>query len=132
MKKAGSVEEILSIRDRMTGVLYELESLNKENNQIDYDVSWSRVTLSLQEVIVYSKVDDDFGQRVKVAFVNGWADFASAMQEIFVFLLAALPWLLLMGGIAVLIVLLVRRGNKKRRARREAMRRAQQQGHTPQ
>ncbi|MBP5662506.1 MAG: DUF4349 domain-containing protein [Clostridia bacterium] len=126
MEKAGSVEEILAIRDRMTGVLYELESLNKANNQIDYDASWSRVTLTLQEVIVYSEVDADFGQRVKVAFINGWAEFASAMQEIFVFLLAALPWLLLLGGITVLTVLLIRRGNRKRRARR-----AQQQGNTP-
>lgn len=94
MKKAESVDDVLSIRDRLSDITYELESLKESNNSIDYDSNYSRIEITLQLTGNASPVS--FGYQIKQAFVNS----IQAIKTLFLFLIE-IWWVLLIiaGGI---------------------------------
>lgn len=69
MTKANTVEEILSIRDRMSTVTYEIESLKGANNVIDYDAEYGSLNLTLS--LNGSHEEASFWHQFKEAFSGG-------------------------------------------------------------
>ena len=102
LDQAADVTEMLSVRDRMTDVLYDLERLNAKNDSIDYDAVWSKVTLSVTEVIVYQEDDSPFFIRMGAAFVSSWADFVGVIETAIIFIIHVLPY-----GIVLAIIIFI-------------------------
>lgn len=70
MQKAETVEEVLSIRERMSTVTYEIESLKGSNETIDYDADYGKLSLTLN--LNGSHDEASFGHRLKEAFSGGF------------------------------------------------------------
>ena len=70
MEKANTVEEILSIKERMTNVTYEIETLKGTNDTIDYDADYGSISLTLQ--LNGSHDEASFWHQVKEAFSGGF------------------------------------------------------------
>ena len=120
LASAKDLSEILLVRDRMTEVLAEIRQYSNANNAIDYDADYSRVSLSLREVVVYSdpeKADSWFVQ-VGKAFVQGLTGFIAVIGNVAVWLVGHLFYLILIAGIAVLMIVLIRKGLRKGRAKK--------------
>ncbi len=116
LEKAEDLNSMLSIKDRLYDVIYEIESYETQLRLLDTRVAYSTVTLNLIEVVEYTEIEDDdptWGERLGDAFKDSWKAFAKGFENFTVFLVAALPTLLVLGVIVALIVLIIVKINKK-------------------
>ncbi len=135
MEKAETVSDIIEIEDRLTELRYQIESMQSTLNNWDRQVSYSTVSVSVNEVTVFTpEAKLTYGQRLGLAIRSGLASTAEFFSDFLLWFLEALPALLILAALVVLIVALIRRGGKKRRAKKaaqaaaiEAQRQAMQQ-----
>ncbi len=86
----------------------------------DGQVAYSTVNLTIDEVVEYTPIKDEeptFGERIAEAFVESWQDFGEGCMDFAVFMVSAIPTLLIFPGIPaviVLIVIAVHKKNKKK------------------
>lgn len=122
LEKAETVEEILQIESQLSEVRYQIESYQTNFKVLSDSVSYSTVTIDLQEVIEYSKEpvrELTFGEKIVRRLSDGWEAFLSFCEGFVLVLLVCLPFLVVIAVIVVVIVLLCKR-SKKRRAKRLA------------
>lgn len=117
MSEAKDLSEILMLRDRMTEVMKEIKILSQTNNTIDYDVQYSRVTLSLREVMVYTDPDkgESWFTRFGKAFTEGASDFADFLGDVAIWFSGHLFYLILAVAIIGLPVFLIARKIRKKK-----------------
>ena len=113
----------LTLQQRLSEVKQKIAVYQAQLNNYDSRVAYSTVTLELREVLTYSSQaqSNSFGARMGAAFKESWSNFWLGCQEFAIFLVRALPTLLVLcavgTGIFLLIRGLIRRGRKKRAAR---------------
>ena len=130
MELAETVEDVIIIEDRLTELRYQIESLQSRLNNWDRRVSYSTVSLSLKEVREYTpetKVDPTYGEELAQALKDGLYNAGQFLKELLVFLVEALPVLVILAPIVWLLVFLVRKMLAKIRGRRTAKRGAKRQ-----
>ncbi len=121
LKTSTDVSYLLEIKDRLYNVIEEIESYETQLRLYDSKVSYSTVTMSLEEVIEYSQItttEDTFGTRISRAFVDSWKSFATGLQSFAVLLVYAIPTLLLLafiaGGTVAIVLTSIRHSKKKK------------------
>lgn len=115
LAKADSVDAMIAIQSQLTDVRTELAQLHHANSGIDYDVRYSSVNLSLDEVVTYEASHVTFGQRLRDAFGGSGSAFVDFLQELVIVLIYLLPYLVLVFVLVLVIVKLIRRHRKNRR-----------------
>lgn len=121
MEQAENMSDLLEIEARLTQVRYELERVASQLRVYDNQVDYATIYLSISEVMEYTVVEEQtVWQRIGSGFVDSLKGIGNFFVEVFVFLVANLPYLALLGGIVWLIVWLCRRGRKHRLAKRAA------------
>ena len=84
----------------------------------DGQVSYSTVNLTIEEVVEYTPTKDDeptFGERIAEAFVESWQNFGEGFMDFTVFMVSAIPTLLIFPGIPAVIVIIVIVVHKKKK-----------------
>jgi len=126
MELAETVEDIITIEDKLTDVRYRIDSLQANLNNWDRRVSYSTLSLTLQEVQVYTPeavTRLTYGQELVQAFVNSLKGAGEFFKELLLFLVSAIPTLVILAALFFLCRPLVRKLRAKSKARREAKRR---------
>lgn len=124
LEQAQNLDDIISLNSRLSEVRYSIDSIKSSLRNIDAQVSYSTVYISLNEVsettTMYG-VPKTFGEKVSTAFSKGFESFKRFMSGMGVFLLGELPFTLLMIlavlipiALVVLVVLLIVRSVKKK------------------
>ena len=103
MEAADSVTDMLEIEGRLTEVRYELESLQGQNNSIDFQVQYATLHISLKEVVLYDTNGMPFFQRVSRAFSTSSSGFIQAVQGLLILLILLLPYLAVAGVVAAIL-----------------------------
>ena len=130
MEKAENVTELLEIQDYLTDVRYHIESLQSSLTNWDRQVSYSTISLSIEEVREYTpEAKLSFGQQLALALSRGLKGIGEFFRDLLLWLVEALPALLILGVVVFLVVLLIRRIRRGRAARRA--RKAAAQTQTP-
>jgi surface glycoprotein (TIGR04207 family) len=130
MEKAENVTELLEIQDYLTDVRYHIESLQSSLTNWDRQVSYSTISLSVEEVREYTpEAKLSFGQQLALALTRGLKGIGEFFRDLLLWLVEALPALLILGVVVFLVVLLIRRIRRGRAARRA--RKAAAQTQTP-
>ena len=123
MEKADTVEDMITIQDRLSWVRYEIESLTSQLNNWQRRVDYSTLNLNVTEVKEYTEEpveEKTFGEEIRDGFNSSVKWLKQALRDIVVFVVSALPVLVLPliilvpAGIILLIVLLAVRGHKKK------------------
>lgn len=117
LEKAEILEDMLTIEAHLSEVRYNIESYTTQMNYLDSQVSYSTITLDVEEVVEFTpdmSVTQSFFSRMKTAFSGGISGLVSAVQGLILFVLYF--WYLL-AVVAVVVVLLVRRARKRHRER---------------
>lgn len=120
LSRAVNVEEVLIIKDRLYDVISEIEAAKTRMKVIDSRAAYSTVHLTLEEVVDYEVITTPkttFGSRISSAFTRSWKNFAEGFQDFTVWLVGALPTLLVilvLAGAGVTAAVLSRRNRKKR------------------
>ena len=122
LKMAKDVYEVLEIKDRLYKTIEEIEANKTQLNVYDNKVSFSTVTINLDEVREYVEVPTakiTFGERIANSFKQSWRNFADGFQNFTVWLVGAIPTLLVLavifGGIAIIIITTVKKAKKNKK-----------------
>ena len=119
MRRAENVKDLLEIQEQLTEVRYRIESLQSTLTNWDRQVSFSTVNLTVQEVQEYTpEAKLSFGAQLKLAASRGLKSIGEFFRDLTLWLVEALPALILLAVVIVLVVLLVRRIRRKRAAKR--------------
>ncbi len=120
MAKADKVSDMLEIQAQLSDVRYRIESLQSTLTNWDRQVSYSTISLSLQEVEIYTpEAKASFGEQLGLALSRGLKSVGVFFRDLLLWLLEALPALLLLAAIVVLAVVLIRRGRRRAKEKRE-------------
>ena len=120
MEKADNVKDLLEIQEYLSDVRYRIESLQSTLTNWDRQVSYSTISLSLQEVEVYTpEATASYGQQLGLAIRRGLNSVGEFFRDLLLWLLEALPSLILLAAFVVLVVFLIRRLRRRAKERRE-------------
>ena len=127
LAEAENMESIIALNSRLSEVRYEIESIESNLRNIDSLVSYSTIYISLYEVITPTPLNEDtprtFSERVSASAAAALDNFKSEISNIGVylfgqfplalllFLIRALPWIILI----IIIIVVVRKIIRRRR-----------------
>lgn len=123
LEDAPDLDTILKLDDKLTAIRSEIERIQAELKLLENKTTYATITINLREA-TEQKNRDSFGERLKHAFVDSWTNFGNGWLDFFVWLVEALPTLLILGGIVAAIVLLIRHAIRKKRKQQEELRAA--------
>ena len=116
MEIAETVEDLISIEEKLTELRYKIESLQSTLNNWDRQVSYSSLNLDVQEVIEYTPESRmSYGQELALALTNGLKRTGEFFKDLLLTLVGALPALVIL---AVVLAILIPVWKKRRKVRR--------------
>ncbi len=123
LAKAEKVEDIILIQNRLSDVLYEIESYESTLRTFDDQIAYSSVHLSIQEVQRETTVEKETaGQEIARRFRENLEDVKESFARFGINFVSGLPiiivWVVFLG-IVVCVVVLIVKGGAKRKAKRE-------------
>ena len=123
LDKAETVSDVIEIENELTDVRYRIESLQTSLRGWDRRVSWSTISLTINEVSEYTPTKTKtYGEKIAEAFQYGIEN----LGEVFVSFVEALPVLLFLLVLLIAVIAIIRaiffnpKRREKRRARKEA------------
>ena len=116
LAKAQTMDDLLLIEARLSEVRAELEKHTSQLRLYDNLVDYATINLNLQEVKRYTVVDEPetVWERIGSGFMESLQDLGDFGVELFVFIIVALPYLVLIAAVVVTVILLIKRGRRKK------------------
>ena len=118
LEQAESVEDIITIEQRLSDVRYQLESMESQLRSYDNRVDYSTVYLYIDEVEVYTPVEEEtVWERISTGFVDSLKNIGEGLKEAAIWFVIHIPYLVIWAivitviaviALAVLVVVLVR------------------------
>lgn len=120
LESAETLEDMLTIEGYLSDIRYNIEYYTTYMTSLDNEISYSTITLRINEVIEYSPdlpLTKTFGQELSEALSGGITALVELVQGLI--LIVAYSWYLFL--IVGIIIFLVIRRSRKQRAARDAM-----------
>lgn len=130
MSVAETVEDIITIEDRLTEIRYQIDSMQSRLNNWDRKVNYSTIYLNVSEVSEYTPAETvkvTYGEKLAAAVKHGFKTVGDFFAGFLLWFVEALPTLVILAVIAAVIVIIIRKTRGSREARREkrALRKAE-------
>lgn len=122
LEKEESLDNIITLESRLSSIRFELQDYETKIRYYDNQVSYSTVTLNLQEVRKLTVVSEDtpsVASRIKNGFGDSIYNLSEGGKNFFVWFVVNLPYLIIWGIILIIAALIVRTGWKRSIARKE-------------
>ncbi len=106
-------QEAIEVENELTSIQVEIAKIKTRMNNIENDVAYSYIRLTLNEVREYSakpvvKKTDTFGQRFRNTISGTWDGFLNFLENLLFVIIKMLPYLLLIGAIVFVIVKIIK------------------------
>lgn len=113
LDKAETIDEIITIEERLTTVKYQLESMESQLRTYDNQIDYSTVNINISEVIDYTEIPDPEPeltplQRMGKGFMNSLRSVGIAIREFFINFVIAIPYLLVIAIIGLIVFAIIR------------------------
>ena len=122
MDRAETIEEILQIQGYLTDVNYQIESYTSQLNTLKNKVSYSTVTLDIDEVArITPEEPKTVWERISQNLSENMYDITEGLKDLFVGFVSSIPYLVIYAifiGIFVVIIMLILKANKRKAQRR--------------
>ena len=119
MEQAQTMSDLLEIEGRLTEVRYQLESVASQLKTLDNQIDYATVYLNISEVQEYTPVaEKTTWQRITEGFADSLEGIWDGAVELFVWVLANSPYLVLFGGLGCGLVVLKRKIKWKKRVKK--------------
>ena len=116
--KADNMSDLLQIEARLTEVRTELEKVASQLRLYDNLVDFGTVHLNITETQVFTVVEEEtLWQRIGSGLKENWNALMEGAENLFVFLVTSLPYLIPLGAAGGLTVLVVKAANRKKKAK---------------
>ena len=122
LSKAETVEDVMSIESRLSDVRYEIESLTSQIKNWDNQVSYSTLSIEIQEVALYTEDTPatlSYGEQLKEGFLRSLKNVGRFFKDLFKFLVTALPVLVVLAIVAVVVILIVKKATKNKKSKKD-------------
>ncbi len=123
LAQAYSIDDIISIENRLSEIRYMLESMESQLRTYDNLVDYATVYLNICEVVQYTPAaTETFGEKISRSFREGIADFVEGLKNFAIWFVGALPRLIFIAAIVCAIVFIIRgikKSSSKKKARKE-------------
>lgn len=118
LEESGTLEELIALQDRLSDVQYQIESYTAQLEALDDRIDYATVRVWIEEVRRYTPIEPNFGERVGEAFRDMVESIGDGAEGFVLWLIRALPSLVILAVIVLLIVWIVKRSVRRSRARR--------------
>lgn len=118
LAEANEMTDLIAIESKLADVRYQIESYQSQLNTYNNLLSYSTITISLQEVSDIVTPKDTFGQRIVAALKGSFEAVIDFFDGFVIVLIYALPFI----AIALIVLFIVLRATKKKRAANREMR----------
>ncbi len=129
LEKAETVSDLIEIESRLSEVRYQIESLEEKLRMIDDQVDYSTVSMTIREVKLYTPAEEKgLWKRMTEGFSGNVTRLIWDIEDLFVALFAALPYLLAWAAAILCVALLIRLlggALRRRRAKKRAKKRSE-------
>lgn len=114
--QAKDLNDLLTIESRLTDVRTELERVTSSLKVLENQVDYATVYLSISEVTEFTDVSEPetVWQRIGDGFADSLENIGVFLEDLFVCLIVALPYLVLISIPPIIILVIIRVKKKKR------------------
>ncbi|MCD8068723.1 MAG: DUF4349 domain-containing protein [Lachnospiraceae bacterium] len=114
LEEAESLEDILTIEERLSEVQYQLESKESQKRTYDNQINYSTVTMYLREVQVLTPTAElTVWQRISQGFEDSVESICEGISEAAIWVIIHIPYLVILGAVILIAVLLIKRRCRK-------------------
>lgn len=129
LAQADNMTDLLEIESRLTDVRYELENYASQLKLYDNQIDYATIHLDISEVQEYTPVEEPtMWARIRDGFGSSLKALGKSLQNLLVWLIVSLPFLVLYGGIAAVIIVLIHKAQKKKKLKKSQTTPPAQQG----
>lgn len=115
LEKAGSLENVLAIQERLSEVNYQIETYTSQLKVLENRVSYSTVTMRINEVERVTEAKPTVWTRIKNRFLNNLDVLADGFIDLVVTVVGGLPVIIPLGIAIFLVIIIIKKIIKKRR-----------------
>lgn len=124
LSQADNMTDLLEIESRLTDVRYELQNYASQLKLYDNQIDFATIHLDISEVQEYTPVEEPtLWERIRDGFKDSMASLGESIQDLLVWLIISLPFLVIYGGLAVVIFLLIRKLRRNRKVKKDSQKR---------
>ena len=113
LAKCETVQDTMSVQERLASVRGELESLRVQKKNYDQRIAYSEILISISEVERVKKTPTGFGSQVKENFFESIYNIGQFFRNLGIFILGESPYIVLIAAVAALVILIVKKKRKK-------------------
>ncbi len=115
LKDAETVTDIVSIRDKLTDVIYEIESYKSQLRAYDNLVEYSTIIISIYEVERTAIVEEQTTfQKISTNLKENFEDVWFGIVSVFIFMVSSIPYLIPITLVATIVIIILRRKAKRK------------------
>ncbi len=118
LEKAESLENVLAIQERLSEVNYQIESYTSQLKVLENRVSYSTVTLRINEVERVSEAEPTVWSRIKNRFADNLDNLIDWFKDAVVEIIGGLPILIPVAVVAAIAILILKKIIKKEKLKR--------------
>ncbi|MDN5276165.1 MAG: hypothetical protein PWR01_130 [Clostridiales bacterium] len=103
LSKAEKLQDIIELERELSRVRYEIENYTGTLKQWDNMVQYSRVSVDVYEVREIKKEEPEpitWGDRIINGFIKSWESIGKLFADLVVFLVSAVPYLVVLAAVA--------------------------------
>ncbi len=116
LEKADKIEDIITIENQLSDIIYQKESLTKSILDMDDKVSYSTISISISEVEkLTSEVTSEtsFASKIANAITDSLYFFKVSLEKFLITFIYALPYLLIVGVLSILGYRFIKKNRNK-------------------
>ena len=116
LAQAQNLNDLLILESKLADVREELEVVKSQLKLYDSLIDYGTVHLTITEMKEFTVVEEEeptAWERISSGFVKSLQGVWKILTELFIFLIVALPYLVIPAGILILVLVLRRRKQKK-------------------
>lgn len=109
LEMAETIDEIITIEDRLTYIRYQIDSMESQLRTFDNKVNYSTVNLTISEVEDLTVPEPEGAlERIASGFVENVKDVLEGIKEFFIWFIINIPYFILYIVIIIVIVIVVK------------------------
>jgi hypothetical protein len=125
LEKCETIEDMITVEDRLSEVRYELNSLQTDKRYMDTDVAYSYVNINVSEVMEYHYTQqpsktNTFLDRLKNTIKSSATGFLSFLEGLLFLIIRLFPYLVIIALIRLIFGKQIKAAKEKRREKKAA------------
>jgi len=113
LERAESLNDVIELHERLSTVRTELDGMKAQKQSYDGMVAYSAVSLDINEVERVVEGNNTFLGQVKEKLMNNIYDIIDFFIDFAMNLIAALPYIVIIGVVAVVVIVIVKKIRKR-------------------